>query len=258
MLLGAALLVGQPVEAADAKPKAASAAKKPAATKKAPPAKAAAGKPAGKKAATAKKKEVEDKTPGPLADFGEVEASKDVVHVANWVSYGRKHKKKGFVIIDKKQAKLYVFDASAKLKGETTVLLGKAIGDHSAPGIGSKPFSQIKEEEKTTPAGWFYAQVGKNTKAEDIIWIDYKNSVSMHRTRMVDEEERRAERMATPDPGDNRISYGCVNVPAKFYDTVLKPMVRKPGAYVFVLPETKTPQQFFGSYDVTAAQKAGG
>jgi hypothetical protein len=210
----------------------------------------------GKGAKTASKK-AEPAGPGPLADFGKEEASPDVVHVANWVSYTRNHKKKAFVLIDKKQAQLYVFDPKGKLKSRTPVLLGKAVGDHSAPGIGNKPFSKIKEHEKTTPAGRFVAEFGRNTRGEDIIWIDYDAAVSMHRLRKVSAKERRADRMATEDPGDNRISYGCVNVPAKFYDGVLKPSVRRYGAYVYVLPETKTAQQQFGSFDVPGARGKG-
>lgn len=219
------------------------------AAKSAQPAKAQ-GKAKDKKVA----KKAEPQTPGPLADFGGVSAPADVVHVANWASYTRNHKKKAFIVIDKKEAQLYVFDPKGKLKSHTPVLLGKAIGDETPPGAASKPMAQMKESEKTTPAGRFLAEPGRNTNGEDIIWIDYNAAVSMHRLRKVKEEERRAERMATEDPSDNRISYGCVNVPAAFFDSVLKPTVVKQGAYVYVLPETKPPQQEFGSFDVPPAK----
>lgn len=212
--------------------------------------KSAKGGKSGKKSAAKK----EDLTPGPLADFGKAEAPADVVHVANWVSYSRNAKKKAFVVIDKKNARMYVFDPKGKLKQDAPVLLGSAVGDTSAPGIGTKPLSQIKDHEKTTPAGRFLAVPGKNNHGEDIIWIDYNAAVSMHRLRKVKEEERRFERMATPESDDNRISNGCVNVPHDFYNKVLKPTVTKQGAYVYVLPETRSPQQLFGSFDVPAAK----
>jgi hypothetical protein len=213
-----------------------------------------AGKKSGKKASARKK--VEAQKPGPLADFGRETAPPDVVHVANWVSYSRNNKNKAFVLIDKKAAQLYVFDPKGKLKSSTPILLGKAVGDHTVPGIGSKPMSKIKEDEKTTPAGRFLARPGRNTRGEDIIWIDYNASVSMHRLRKVSAAERRADRMATPEASDNRISYGCVNVPPTFYNSVLKATVAKHGAFVYVLPETKSPQQLFGSYDPPAKDKA--
>jgi hypothetical protein len=217
-------------------------------------AKSSKAKPGKKKTATTAKAAVPRK-PGPLADFGQVDAPADVVHVANWVSYTHNSQKKAFVLIDKKQAQMYVFDPSGKLRSRSPVLLGKAVGDDSAPGIGTRPFSQIREDEKTTPAGRFLARPGKNNHGVGIIWIDYNAAISMHRMRSASADEHRADRMATEDPGDNRISYGCVNVPAAFYNSVLLPTVKK-GAYVYVLPETRTPQQQFGSFDVPASSPA--
>lgn len=257
LVLGAALLVASALHAppsfATTKSSASATAS---ATKAAKPNAAVAAKDSGKATASAKngrkagKKSAEDLKPGPLADFGSASPSPDVVHVANWVSYTHNNKKKAFVLIDKKNARMYVFEPNGKLRSDAPVLLGKATGDDSAPGIGSKPLSKIKEEEKTTPAGRFLAQRGQNNHGEDIIWIDYNAAVSMHRMRKVSEAERRAERMATPEVEDNRISNGCVNVPPQFYNSVLQPTVAKYGAFVYVLPETRTPQQQFGSYDV--------
>lgn len=220
------------------------------------PAFSATQEPAAKPArhATARKpvaKDAKPQQPGPLADFGQVNASADVKHVANWVSYTHNAQKKAFVIVDKKAAQVYVFDPKGKLVSGSAapVLIGLAPGDAIHP-VGNTPISKLKESEKNTPAGRFLAQPGSNTHGANIIWIDYKNSLSMHSMHSVSASERRAERMATPDPSDNRISNGCINVPPKFYSSVVWPTVRKYGAYVYVLPETRTPQQQFGSYEV--------
>jgi len=218
-----------------------------------PTAHAKAGRKASAKPALAKKEDL--KKPGPLADFGKETAPPDVVHVANWVSYTRNAGRKSFVIIDKKQAQMYVFDPLGKLKSHSTVLLGKAVGDQIAQ-VGNTPISKLKESDKNTPAGRFPAVLGKDNHQADVIWIDYKNSLSIHRMASVSAAERRAERMKSDDPKEHRISNGCVNVPAGFYNSVLHPTVRRYGAYVYVLPETKTPQQLFGSFDVPAAGKA--
>lgn len=188
-----------------------------------------------------------------LADFGDENPSPDARHVANWATYTRDAKGKSFVIIDKKFARVYVFSPEGKLVESTPALLGSAVGDDSAPGIGTKPLSQIKAHERTTPAGRFVAEPGMNLNGEDIVWIDYDAAVSMHRIRKVKASERRFERMATPTYKDNRISNGCVNLPVKFYENVLSPTVKKTGAIIYVLPETRTPQQVFGSFDVLQA-----
>ena len=186
------------------------------------------------------------------ANFGKEKPSDDARHIADWVADSRDNARVEFFIIDKKAARIYVFDADAQLKGSSAVLLGFAKGDDSAPGIGLKPLKAVKPEEKTTPAGRFVAERGRNTSGEDVIWIDYDAAVSMHRVRTTNAKERRLERLATATVDDNRISFGCVNVPVAFYNTHIRPVFAKRRAIVYVLPETKTVQQMFKSYDVAA------
>lgn len=185
-----------------------------------------------------------------LADFGALSPSKDARRLANWVSHTRDNGDADFIIVDKRHAKVYVFDASSKLRGASPVLLGAAKGDDSVPGIGLRPLSQVRPDERTTPAGRFIAERGRNLKGEDIVWVDYDAAVSMHRVRATNPVERRLERLATPTIADNRISYGCINVPVSFYETHVKPTVEKQRVVVYVLPEVKSVQQVFGSLDI--------
>jgi hypothetical protein len=173
------------------------------------------------------------------------------VQVANWVSYTYDSQRRPFVIVDKKAAKMYVFDGWGRLWSTSPVLVGKAVGDDSAPGVGSKQLSQLKASEKTTPAGRFEARPGKDNHGANVVWIDFDAALSMHAMASVSASERRAERMATPDPSDNRISNGCINLPPRFFNGVLWPTVRKSGAIVYVLPETRSAYQQFGAYDVS-------
>ncbi|HSV35727.1 MAG TPA: hypothetical protein VLI46_09230, partial [Ramlibacter sp.] len=159
-------------------------------------------------------------------------------------------------IIDKKGAKVYLFSPAGRLRAVTPALLGSAAGDDSAPGIGDKPLSQVLPQEKTTPAGRFIAELGMNTKGEDIVWVDYDAAVSMHRVRANVKSERRLQRLASATPADNRISFGCINLPVKFYEKVLRPAVQSGGVVVYVLPETRPLHQTFASfYDVHAPVK---
>jgi hypothetical protein len=190
------------------------------------------------------------------ANFGEHQPSPDARSVANWVVDSRDHKNMSFVIVDKKDAKVYVFNRAGQIKDASVALLGSAHGDDSAPGIGDKPLSQVLPEEKTTPAGRFVAELGMNTKGEDIVWVDYDSAVSMHRVRAKVKSEQRLERLASPTPEDNRISFGCINLPPEFYENTLKPTVQAGGTVIYVLPETRSPGQTFASYyDVDARLK---
>jgi hypothetical protein len=198
---------------------------------------------------------VQPTRPVHLADFGNVVPSPDVRLMANWTVHVRDHQNKSFVIVDKKGASVYVFDPAGRLQATAPVLLGSAIGDYTVAGIGDKPLAQVLPEERTTPAGRFVAEVGMNMRGEDVVWVDYDSAVSMHRVITTNPTERRLQRLDSPTVEDNRISYGCINVPRDFYETVLSPAVRKNGAIIYVLPETANVEQVFGSYDVEARMK---
>ncbi len=130
------------------------------------------------------------------------------------------------------------------------MLLGAAPGDDSVEGIGTRPMAQVRPEEKTTPAGRFVAEAGRNASGEEVVWVDYGAAVSMHRVRLVDPKERRLERLASPDPAERRISYGCINVPVAFFESVVWPLLSTTRAVAYVLPETRgVGEVFAGAYD---------
>ena len=150
-----------------------------------------------------------------------------------------------FAVIDKTAATVSLYDAAGKLIAASPVLLGQAKGDASVPGIGERPMADIAPHERTTPAGRFKSEPGKNLTGESIVWIDYDAAVSMHRLRPSNPLEKRPERMATATPSDNRITYGCVNIPADFYDRWLLPTLGNTTGVVYVLPETKPAKALF-------------
>jgi hypothetical protein len=189
------------------------------------------------------------------ADFGQESPSPDARHIADWVADSRDNANADFIIVDKRDAKAYVFDAEARLRGASPVLLGSALGDDSVPGIGLRPIAEVRPEERTTPAGRFVAERGRNLKGDDVVWVDYEAAVSMHRVRATKPSERRLERLATPTVDDNRISYGCINVPVAFYEAYVRPTVAKRRAIVYVLPDIKPVQQVFNAYDVTVVRR---
>jgi hypothetical protein len=188
-----------------------------------------------------------------FADFGNEMPSSDARHIADWVADSGDSANTDFVIVDKKDAKVYVFDSTSRLRGSTPVLLGSARGDDTVPGIGARPIAQVRPHERTTPAGRFVAERGRNTLGEDIVWVDYDASVSMHRVRTINPIERRLERLASLTIADNRISYGCINVPKAFFESHIQPIFATRRAVVYVLPEVKPVRQVFGSYDVATA-----
>jgi len=181
-----------------------------------------------------------------VADFAAEDASDDVRQMANWVMDQRDHRGMPFVIVDKQHVRVFVFHPDGKLDGATPALMGSAAGDDSVPGIGEREMLAILPHERTTPAGRFLSSPGINSLGEDIIWVDYSAAVSMHRVRAKDPKERRLERLASATSDDNRISFGCINLPVAFYDSIVKPALGASQGVVYVLPETRSLQAVFG------------
>lgn len=185
------------------------------------------------------------------ADFGTAQPSSDARNVADGIVQSRDHAGTDFVIVDKKHATIYVFAADGVLRGQSAVLLGSALGDDSVPGIGSRPIDQVRPHERTTPAGRFVGERGRNILGEDIVWVDYEAAVSMHRVRATNPAERRMERLATPSADDNRISYGCINIPWAFYDSVIAPIFAAQRVVVYVLPDVKKKEEVFSFHGLS-------
>lgn len=184
------------------------------------------------------------------ADFRQESASRDARVIADWIVDSGDSQRMPFAIIDKKDAKVFVFDADGQLRGTTPALLGLAVGDDAVPGIGNRALSSIRPEERTTPAGRFVASLDRNLKGKEILWVDYAGAVSLHPVVPGTPLERRQQRLTSPTPLDNRISYGCINVPAIFFNTVVRPAFTGTSGIVYVLPETRSAQILFGSYEV--------
>jgi hypothetical protein len=190
----------------------------------------------------------ESGSPSRRANFKNTEVSREAQDTANWVVDSGDNQGMPFIIIDKMQARVLVFDAKGQLGGTASVLLGLAVGDDSVPGIGDRKLSSIRPQERTTPAGRFVASLARNLKGEEILWVDYKNAIAMHPVVTSNPKERRTERLASSTLQDKRISYGCINVPADFYRKLISPAFTGTNGVVYVLPETRPNSSVFAAY----------
>ncbi|MDQ0837331.1 L,D-transpeptidase [Sphingomonas faeni] len=179
-----------------------------------------------------------------VAQFKGDTVSTEARDTADWVTASHDNHALPFVIIDKVNAKVFAFDGAGILRGAAPALLGMARGDDSVPGIGQRKLATITPPERTTPAGRFEASLGRDFE-QDILWIDYEAALSLHRVIKGRRVDDRAGRLASPTPSDNRISYGCVNVPPGFYDGVVKPLFTGTVGIVYILPETKPLRSVF-------------
>ena len=167
--------------------------------------------------------------------------------VVRWVS--RTHDNQGhpFVIVDKVRAQVLAFDSDGQPAGASAALLGITRGDDSAPGVGDRELRKIPVADRTTPAGRFVAKYGPAGGGHSrVLWVDYGTAVSLHPVVAANAKEHRSQRIKSATPDDNRITFGCINVPASFYTKVVKPLFGgKDGGIVYILPETKTLVEVF-------------
>ncbi|MDO9215159.1 MAG: hypothetical protein Q7U23_15175 [Methylococcales bacterium] len=172
-------------------------------------------------------------------------ASQNARHIANWVIDSGDNRSMPFVIIDKMDAKVFVFNPDGQLRGAAPALLGLARGDDAVSGIGEQKLSNIAPDERTTPAGRFVAALDRNLYNEEILWVNYDTGISLHQVHTTNLKEQRGQRLSTPTPLDNRISFGCINVPVEFYKKVVSPAFTGTNGVVYVLPEIRSLREVF-------------
>ncbi|MBX3653335.1 MAG: hypothetical protein KF686_04065 [Ramlibacter sp.] len=143
-----------------------------------------------------------------------------------------------FAVVDKRGARLDVYGADGQWRGSSPALLGLTPGDHSVAGVAQRVLTGLTLAERTTPAGRFVSEPGHNLKGEAVVWVDYASAFAIHRLRPSPAHERRAQRLASATPDDNRITLGCVVVPVDFYEAVVAPVLGRSRAVVYVLPES--------------------
>jgi hypothetical protein len=184
---------------------------------------------------TAVAQSVHDTPPSPAA------------RVIAWITSTEDNAALPFMVIDKQAATMFVFDAKGRRVGIVPVLIGVATGDESSPGVGTKELAKIGPAERNTPAGRFLAKYGLAAGGERVLWVDYANAVALHAVITADKKERRLARLKSKTAEDNRITFGCINVPTAFYQKRIRPLFRKAGGYVYILPDTKPLEAVFPS-----------
>jgi hypothetical protein len=182
----------------------------------------------------------EDVAEQPVASVDQLppgqEVSGTVIELAGWVVATKDSQGYPFAVIDKATAQILVFGGDGRLRGAAPGLFGSATGDHTAPGIAGLALREIPGRDRTTPAGRFVGGFGPSVDAGRVLWVDYDSAVSIHPTATGVPAEKRAERLASPSPDDNRITHGCINVSPEFYEQVVRPTFERGGVF-YILPD---------------------
>jgi len=175
------------------------------------------------------------------------DVSATVIELAGWVVASKDAQGYPFAIMDKAAAQVLIFDGDGRLRGAAPGLFGSAAGDHTAPGVAGLALREIPGRDRTTPAGRFVGGYGPSIDAGRVLWVDYESAVSIHPTATGVPAEKRAERLASPSPDDNRVTHGCINVSPAFYEQIVRSTFERGGVF-YILPDKETIAQTFPEF----------
>ena len=178
--------------------------------------------------------------------------------LAEWVAATDDNGDLPFIVVDKLGARIFAFDVGGEFLGSAPVLVGLARGDQLSarnwqpqalpdqPGRAHHPGRPVR--------GWIW-QLGRP-------WHDALGRPP--RRDLVAPGDKREPRRASPsahqvvDPGEHRISYGCINVPKTYYDDVVLTALAGGNALVYILPDTKAIGDIFPAFAATLGGRRGG
>lgn len=148
-----------------------------------------------------------------------------------------------FIIADKKAGKLYLMNAEGKVVDTAPALFGRDTSDAARTdrATGAGKYDLTYNRDQRLPSGYEGSVQSFDTGTNG-------ETFAIHRVIDI-KGENRSGRLESATARDNRITHGCINVPAEFYN---KHLDGELGAVLYVLPETANWQ---GSlYQPTARQ----
>lgn len=165
---------------------------------------------------------------------------------------------KGFIIADKPNGMLHVFNVDGSVLAQEPALYGKEKADV----LGK--VSSLEGGAKVTPAGTFTMQYETDTEYAGGHRFSLAETsmdggiIAIHAAWFGDAKENRAERLKSATSEDNRISYGCINTTHDLFLNKLMPRADEfNDGLVFVLPDaTEKTGEMFKPETKTAEQKA--
>jgi hypothetical protein len=183
--------------------------------------------------------------------------SPEVQATAQWIRASRDNGNMYYLVLDKPNAQVYFFHPAGHMIAAAPVLLGMGKGDKMLVS-NATPMSGMPPNKRITPAGRFVSRLGIDSHGKELLILDYDAALSLHPIVKGTPKENRAGRMASVTAEDNRVSFGCINVPVAFYSNVVSPSLKNTQGVVYILPETSTAGSLFGFQTAPAPVVADG
>lgn len=170
------------------------------------------------------------------------ESNSDAGLVYKYVMESQDNDVSPFIIVSKREGVLRMYDKDGKLLHKTNVLLGKDYGDEIKDRKQTLDEILAGSKEKITTSGRFETKTTKSGEYGRVVATDDLENyrIAIHRVCLKFAHEKRAQRLA--GVGSNRISFGCINVPATSSDYVNNTFEN--GGVVYVTPDFQETSEF--------------
>ena len=149
--------------------------------------------------------------------YTQTDLSQQVKDTASHVGQTKDNGGKPFIVADKMSGNITLFDANGKALTTAPALYGSEVGD------------TLQGTNRQTPAGRFTLTYSKEDKSlgdmqvlDGVSMQDGNTNYVWAIHRVINPKgENRLNRLTSKTASDNRISNGCINVPAEFFNKYL-------------------------------------
>jgi len=149
-----------------------------------------------------------------------------------------------FLMVDKLHALLFYFKNGQPIYSDP-VLTGASTADRFTPDILAKSFSEpLTQSQKITPAGRYTVTrdydplYGIIFEINEIHGKDW--SLAIHTVYLGLPHEKRRERLQSPSPHDNLVTYGCMNIDADGIRFLARHLPKKGKTPLYILPRDES------------------
>lgn len=162
--------------------------------------------------------------------------------VNSWVQQSKDNAGRPYIIADKQSGEIHIVGADGQVKATAPALYGRKMGDGMS--IGETPAGIFTIHQEAAPAS-YGGDLQQFATAPD------GDVYAIHRV-LTNNKQDRPGRLASPTAEDNRISLGCINIPADLYNKYLS---GKFDGKLYVLPDQRSLGDVFKGIDEQRAQQ---
>lgn len=162
--------------------------------------------------------------------------------VRAWVQETKDNRGQKYIIADKVSGEMHIMDSRGNVLATMPALYGTQKGDAAVPG--QTPAGIFTLQQRYDVASSFGGDVQQFAEHSDgSIW-------AIHRVLTSNPKQMRQARLNSPTAEDNRVSLGCINVPADMYNKYLKNGFK---GKLYVIPEQRPLGEVFRGIQENAA-----